>query len=73
MTKKIKSPFLLGVDEAGRGSWAGPVVAAACALQEGKEYPFAMFLRDSKQLSPKKREEIFAMIQESMKLGQCFV
>lgn len=29
-------------------------------------------LNDSKKLSPKKREEIFDMIQESMKIGTCF-
>lgn len=64
--------FLLGVDEAGRGSWAGPVVAAACALHSDKNYDFSKLLNDSKKLSPKKREIIFQMIQASITEGQCF-
>lgn len=54
------------MDEAGRGPWAGPVVAGACALKKGKKYAFSSLLNDSKKLSPKKREEIFVMIQRSM-------
>lgn len=64
--------FLLWVDEAGRGSWAGPVVAGACALRKGVNYSFSPFLNDSKKLSPKKREEIFLMIQDSIKEWLCF-
>lgn len=63
----MKHIFLLGVDEAGRGSWAGPVVAGACALRAGMKYDFSPLLNDSKKLSPKKRGEIFGMIQDSMK------
>lgn len=64
--------FFLGVDEAGRGSWAGPVVAAACALREGMEYDFSPLLDDSKKLSPKKRKEVFLMLRDSMDRGLCF-
>ncbi|MDD5377215.1 MAG: ribonuclease HII [Candidatus Gracilibacteria bacterium] len=64
--------FLLGVDEAGRGSWAGPVVAGACALRTGMKYDFSPLLDDSKKLSPKKRREIFRMLQDSMEQGLCF-
>lgn len=43
-----------GVDEAGRGAWAGPVTVAAVILPGvAAEYPF----RDSKQLSPAEREQ----------------
>ncbi len=66
------SPFLIWVDEAGRGPWAGPVVAGACALKKGKKYAFSSLLKDSKKLSPKKREEIFVMIQRSMEKWECF-
>src|SRR5690606_37145400 len=47
---------IAGVDEAGRGPLAGPVVAAACILPEG-----ALFesLNDSKQLSLEQREILF--------------
>ena len=50
-----------GVDEAGRGPLAGPVVAAACILARtyiNKE------INDSKQLSEKKREELFEIIKK---------
>ena len=50
--------FISGVDEAGRGPLAGPVVAAAVILPFGSErYPWVF---DSKQLSDKEREERFA-------------
>ncbi len=68
----MQTLFLLGVDEAGRGSWAGPVVAAACALRKDVQYGFSPFLNDSKKLSPKNREMIFALITESIKQGLCF-
>lgn len=48
-----------GVDEAGRGPWAGPVVAAAVILPAGKTFKG---LKDSKKCTPKKREELFAEI-----------
>ena len=50
---------ICGVDEAGRGPFAGPVVAAACILPDG----FVIEgLNDSKKLSEKKREELFDII-----------
>ena len=52
---------ICGVDEAGRGPLAGPVCAAAVILPEGYEIPG---LNDSKQLSDKKRRELFPVIQE---------
>ena len=57
---------IAGIDEAGRGPWAGPVVAAAVvldreALPEG--------LNDSKQLSQKKREMLFELIRQSARIG----
>ena len=58
-SKKIK--VIVGVDEAGRGPLAGPVVAAACILSrayKNKE------INDSKQLSEKKREELFEIIKK---------
>lgn len=52
---------LCGVDEAGRGPLAGPVVAAAVIL-DLKKYPRG--LNDSKQLSEDAREELFPRIME---------
>ncbi|MDD5692961.1 MAG: ribonuclease HII [Patescibacteria group bacterium] len=51
-----------GIDEAGRGSWAGPVVAAVVVLP--KTVKKAKFVRDSKLLSPKKRGELYGTIIE---------
>jgi ribonuclease HII len=48
-----------GIDEAGRGPLAGPVVAAACVLPEGVVLEG---LDDSKALSEKKRKELFEKI-----------
>jgi ribonuclease HII len=45
-----------GIDEAGRGPLAGPVVAAVCVLPKNLLIPH---LNDSKKLTPKKRREIF--------------
>lgn len=50
-----------GIDEAGRGPLAGPVVAAAVILPEGCVIEG---LNDSKKLSPKKRELLFSAICE---------
>src|SRR5258705_12463351 len=53
--------FIAGVDEAGRGPLAGPVVAAAVILPRGYFHPE---IRDSKLLSPKQREELAPQIRE---------
>ena len=50
-----------GIDEAGRGPLAGPVVAGAVILPENCEI---LYLNDSKQLSPGKREELYDEIME---------
>ena len=50
-----------GIDEAGRGPLAGPVVAAAVILPETFDLPG---LNDSKQISEKKRNELFPLIFE---------
>ena len=59
---------LIGVDEAGRGCLAGPVVAAACVLsQKFFESPDALvqsaLINDSKQLSSASRESQFAVLE----------
>lgn len=50
-----------GIDEAGRGPLAGPVVAAAVILPEGIELPG---VNDSKKLTEKKREVLFDFVKE---------
>ncbi len=51
--------IVCGIDEAGRGPLAGPVVAAAVALPADCRI---LYLNDSKQLSEKRREELFPEI-----------
>lgn len=51
-----------GCDEAGRGSLAGPVFAAAVILPKGFSHPD---LNDSKQLSRKKRQELRVVIEDT--------
>ncbi len=58
--------YLAGVDEAGRGPLAGPVVAAAVILV--RPFPFAE-LNDSKQVSAKTRESLFRRILEGGPAG----
>lgn len=53
-----------GIDEAGRGPLAGPVVAACCILDPDEKI---LGLDDSKKLSEKKREDLFAVIKEKAK------
>jgi ribonuclease HII len=56
-----------GVDEAGRGCLAGPVVAAAVILKKGFNHPL---IRDSKTLSAKQREELEQIIKnEALSYG----
>ncbi len=52
---------IVGVDEAGRGPLAGPVVAGAVLLPDGIDYTV---FKDSKRLSPKKRDTLFERIKE---------
>ena len=53
--------IVCGVDEAGRGPLAGPVVAAAVILPPHADIPG---LNDSKKLSDKRRRELFPVIKE---------
>lgn len=54
--------YICGIDEAGRGPLAGPVVAGAVILPENCEI---LYLNDSKKLSAKKREELYDEILET--------
>lgn len=63
--------LVAGVDEAGRGCLAGPVVAAAVVLPMDADIPG---LDDSKVLSEEKRDALFPVIREqalAIGLGQC--
>ncbi len=53
--------YICGIDEVGRGPLAGPVVAGAVILPKNCDI---LYLNDSKQLSEKKREELYDVIME---------
>jgi len=53
---------IAGVDEAGRGPLAGPVVAGCVVLPQGSDHSC---FKDSKKLTPRKREELFALLHET--------
>ena len=52
---------ICGIDEAGRGPLAGPVVAGAVILPQNCDI---LYINDSKKLSEKKREELYDIIME---------
>lgn len=57
--RRLRDPSILhiiGVDEVGYGSWAGPVVVCAAMLKVGWSHPK---VRDSKKVSPRVREDLY--------------
>ena len=56
---------ILGIDEVGRGPWAGPLVVGACVLGDAK----IDGLTDSKKLTAKKREKLDILIREQASFG----
>jgi len=59
--------YICGIDEVGRGPLAGPVVAGAVILPKDCQI---LYLNDSKQLSEKKREELYDIImREAISVG----
>ena len=55
--------YICGIDEAGRGPLAGPVVAGAVILPKDSRI---LYINDSKKLSEKKREELFEVIKKEV-------
>ena len=61
------SSIIVGIDEAGRGPLAGPVVAGACVLESALScHPL---IADSKQMTEEEREEAFAWIEQHCTYG----
>jgi len=59
--------IICGIDEAGRGPLAGPVVAGAVVLPKDH---LVLYLNDSKKLTPKRREELYDVIlSEAVSVG----
>jgi len=68
--ERAQPGLVAGIDEAGRGPWAGPVVAAAVVL-DGDGLPDLLRhgLDDSKKLRPARRAELFDMLSEHGRIG----
>ncbi len=69
------APGIVGVDEAGRGCFAGPVVAGAGWVfrkfyENATPLRKSAYINDSKQISPRSREEIFALLQHWENSGE---
>ncbi|WP_310621057.1 ribonuclease HII [Flexibacterium corallicola] len=67
LVQKLNGP-IIGVDEAGRGPWAGPVVVAAASLNYDR---LPDGLNDSKKLSQAKREGLYQQILENAVVSVC--
>ncbi len=63
-----------GVDEAGRGPWAGPVVAGAVLIRDRNLCEELLKgLDDSKKISAKKREMLYEKLREEEQKGKLFI
>ena len=58
---------MIGVDEAGRGSWAGPLVSTACCFDFSKYKSLHSEINDSKKLKSSKRREIILSLDNFVK------
>jgi ribonuclease HII len=58
-----------GIDEAGRGPWAGPVVAAALVFRSDIPTTLVQKIDDSKKLRPGVRTRLFEQLQEHADIG----
>ncbi len=61
--------LILGIDDAGRGPLIGPMILAGCLMDRKTERElFKMGVKDSKQLTPKRREFLFEKIKEKVEI-----
>lgn len=73
-TLHVHTDYLIGVDEAGRGPLAGPVVAAAVCLgktffSQADTLPSVSEFNDSKKIKESQRETLFAALNDWRELG----
>jgi len=68
----MRSKYIIGIDEVGRGPLAGPVAVGVFAVERKKAKKILKRANDSKKLSEKKREEIFAEMSQCAKSLDCF-
>lgn len=63
----------IGIDEAGRGPWAGPLSVAGIATFDKKIFDKISDLNDSKKISAKKRQKIFEELKNLEKSGKIWI
>lgn len=68
MSQKIT--HIVGIDEVGRGPLAGPVTLCACCVLNTFDFDHFKNIKDSKKLSPQKREEWFKKISDLKSNGE---
>ena len=66
--RHIVHPFLIGIDEAGRGPLAGPISVGVFSVNDKSLLKRFKGVKDSKQLSEKQREEWFKRIKEESRV-----
>ena len=59
--------YVAGIDEVGRGAWAGPVSVGIAVVDLASLTDPPRGVRDSKMLSPKKREELFPLLAQAVR------
>ena len=69
LAKEKGFKYVVGVDEAGRGPGAGPVVAAAVHIPDEYAPLFVGNVNDSKKMTAKRREEMFPIIKKHCNYG----
>ena len=69
--KSLKSQYVIGLDEVGRGCLAGSVYAAAVLIEKNQKLPSSIssHVTDSKLLSPLKRQALSNLIRENLRYG----
>ncbi len=67
----LRENLIAGVDEVGRGTLAGPVVAGAVILDTKNHESWMDRIRDSKKLSAKARQEVALLIQQHASAANC--
>lgn len=70
VVKKYENKWVIGIDEAGRGPLAGPVSIGLVLVPANFDWDLIPGVNDSKQLSEKKREEIFERAKVLQKAGK---
>ena len=70
VVKKYENKWVIGIDEAGRGPLAGPVSVGLVLVPANFDWDLIPGVNDSKQLSEKKREEIFERARVLQKEGK---